>query len=93
MADPSSSHPEVPSSLPLAAYIQPVTERRRIRLQRLPAGNFNLLFEADGRSGYPVVYASVPLGPATALTTMSGLAALCAKVDALGLPGEAADAA
>jgi hypothetical protein len=93
MSDPVSSPSAGPSSLPLPAYTQPVDARRRIRLQRLPQGNFNLVFESEGRSGYPVIYASVPLGAGNALTTLMGLAALCAMVDARGLPGaEVADA-
>jgi len=60
--------------------------RRRIRLQRLPTGNFSLVFEVDGRSGYPVVYASVPLGRATALTTLSALGLICGRVDRDGMP-------
>ena len=74
------------ASLPLPAYIQPADVRRRVRLQRLPQGHFNLVFEADGRSGYPVIYASVPLGAATALSTMSALGLLCTRIDRHGLP-------
>ena len=74
------------ASLPLPAYLQPADVRRRVRLQRLPQGNFNLVFEADGRAGYPVIYANVPLGAATALSTMSALGLLCERVDRDGLP-------
>jgi hypothetical protein len=68
------------------AHTIPLAERRRLRLQRLPAGNFRLTWEAQGKSDYFVTYASVELGASTATATLAGMASLCQLVDERGLP-------
>jgi hypothetical protein len=85
MHDKSTAHAQSPSSVP-QQYIIPASARRRIRLQGLPAGNYRLLFEAEGRSGAHVIYASAELGRTTAPETLEALGRLWALVAERGLP-------
>jgi hypothetical protein len=78
--------PRPDAILPLPAYVVPLGPRRQLRLQRLPAGNFRLVFEAQGKTDYYVTYATVELAAATAMMTLMGMAALCRLVDERGLP-------
>lgn len=85
-------HLAIPQQAP-ASYVVTGSVGRQAALRRLPSGGVKLELSAPAKDGTQRVYAAVDLSERWAVETLMMAAALCARVDREGLPGEAPDAA
>ena len=97
MSGPRSS-PEEPESTGPRIVVE-MGGRRQVQLYRTRAGFYELALAGPTKPGSAwgdrlVVHGKLQLGAERALETLAGIAEVCGRVDAFGLPsGGAADAA